>query len=275
MNANVRILRLVKSGPERSAFDSGEVDAVLDPATRTALLLPAAQRAMMLAGAQPGNSLLAALPRQDYQRMLEDLEPVNLIHGEVLYQPGERLRHVYFPGDAHVSILLVIDKADALEVGLVGREGMVGISLALGVENSTVRALVQGGGTALRMKASAFRDELARSPALQREVYRYAAAKLAQARQAAACNRFHRVEGRLAGWLLMTRDRVGSDHFHLTHEFLAHTLGVRRAGITTAAAQLQRGKLIRYARGHISILDGSGLAAAACSCYEIVRNLAR
>jgi CRP-like cAMP-binding protein len=272
---NGRILRLVKSGPERRALDSGEIDAVLDPTTRTAHLLPDAQRALMLGGAQPANSLLAALPRQDYERMRAELEPVNLVYGEVLYEPGERVRHVYFPGDAHVSLLVVVDKANALEVGLVGREGMVGMSLALGVEDSPVRELVQGSGTALRMKAAAFLEELARCAPLQREVYRYAYAKLAQARQTAACNRFHQVEARLARWLLMTRDRVRTDHFHLTHEFLADMLGVRRAGVTNAAVTLQRRKLIRYRRGNISILDRNGLAAAACSCYEIVRKLAR
>ena len=272
---NGRILRLVKSGAERRALESGEIDAVLDPATRTAHLLPDAQRALMLGGAQPANSLLAALPRQDYERMRDELEPVNLVYGEVLYEPGERVRHVYFPGDVHVSLLVVLDRSSALEVGLVGREGMIGMPLALGVEECPVRALVQGSGTALRMKAAAFREELARSAPLQREVYRYAHAKLVQARQTAACNRFHEVQARLARWLLMTRDRVGSDHFHLTHEFLADMLGVRRAGVTTAATILQRKKLISYRRGHISVLDRAGLAAAACPCYGVVRSLAR
>ena len=272
---NPRVLKLVKGGAERRALDSGEIDAVLDPATRTAHLLPDAQRALMRGAGQPANSLLAALPRQDYERMRAELEPVNLVYGEVLYEPGERVRHVYFPGDAHVSLLSVIENGKALEVGLVGREGMVGMSLALGVEDSPVRALVQGSGTALRMKAAAFREELSRCAPLARETYRYAYDKLAQARQTAACNRFHQVEARLARWLLMTRDRVRSDHFHLTHEFLADMLGVRRAGVTNAATSLQRKKLIRYRRGHISVLDRGGLAAAACPCYEVVRSLTR
>ena len=271
---NGRILRLVKSGPERRALDSGEIDAVLDRRTRTALLLPEAQRALILAGAQPPNHLLAALPREDYQRLLPELEPVNLIYGEVLFEPGERLRHAYFPGDAHVSLLTVLEKGKALEVSLVGREGMVGVPLALGVDDSPVRALVQGSGTALRMKAAAFREELARSAPLQREVHRYAYAKLTQARQTAACNRFHEVEARLARWLLMTRDRVRSDHFHLTHEFLADMLGVRRAGVTNAATSLQRRKLIRYRRGHIRILDLEGLQNTACECYQTVKSQA-
>ena len=272
---NGRILRLVKSGPERQALDSGEIDAVLDPATRTAHLLPEAQRALMQGGAQPVNSLLAALPRQDYERMRAELEPVNLVYGEVLHESGERVRHAYFPGDAHVSLQVVMDPLNALEVGLVGREGLVGIELALGIEDSLVRALVQGGGTALRMNAAAFREELARSAPLAGEVHRFAYVKLAQARQAAACNRFHQVDARLATWLLMTRDRVRSDHFHLTHEFLADMLGVRRAGVTKAAASLQRKKLISYRRGHINVLDRGGLAAAACACYAIVSKLAR
>jgi CRP-like cAMP-binding protein len=271
--AHSRILRLVQSGPERQAIDAGQVDAVLDPASGTALLLPDARRALALAGRQIPNSLLAALPRQDYQRLLLELEPVMLTYGEVLYQSGERIRHVYFPGECHVSLLVAVEDK-ALEVCLVGREGMVGIGLAMGVEESPVRALVQGSGTALRMKAGPFRDALAGCPALQRELYRYAYAKLAQARQTAACNRFHSVAARLARWLLMTQDRVRADHFHLTHEFLADMLGVRRAGVTGAAANLQRRKLIEYVRGDITILDRRGLAATACPCYEIVRKLA-
>jgi CRP-like cAMP-binding protein len=152
---------------------------------------------------------------------------------------------------------------------------MVGMSLALGMEDADVRAVVQGSGTALRMKTGAFREEFAHCAALQRELYRYAYVKLAQARQTAACNRFHQTEARLARWLLMTHDRVRSDHFHLTHEFLADMLGVRRAGVTYAATTLQRRKFISYRRGNITILNRDGLAAAACPCYEIIRKLAR
>jgi len=272
--ANGRILRLVKSGPEREALESGQVDAVLDPETGTAFLLPDAERALSAAGGPIANSLLAALPREDYRSLLGELEPVMLTSGEVLYEPGERIRHVYFPGDAQVSLLIVMPDRKALEVGLVGREGMVGIPLVLGAEVSSVRVLVQGSGSALRMKAASFRDALGRCLALRRELYRYAYAKLGQARQTAACNRFHQVEARLAGWLLLTRDRVRSDQFHLTHEFVAATLGIRRVGVTNAAGALQRRKLISYRRGNIRILDRKGLKAASCGCYEIVRNLA-
>jgi CRP-like cAMP-binding protein len=268
------ILRLVKDGPERRALDAGEVDAVIDAGSGNVVLLPLARRALALAASQAANNLLAALPRQDYQRMLAEMDPVTLTYGEVLCQPGQRVRQVYFPSDAHVSILVVVESGKALEVGLVGREGMVGIGLALGVEYSSVRALVQGGGTALRMPAGAFLEELARCAPLQRELHRYAYAKLAQARQTAACNRFHPVAARLARWLLMTSDRVRSDHFHLTHEFLADVLGVRRVGVTNAAGDLQRRKLIGYHRGDIAILDRGGLEGASCPCYAIVRNLA-
>jgi len=271
---NGRILRLVKSGPERHAIDSGQVDAVLDAATGKAFLLPDAERALTLARGHIANSLLAALPGEEYRRLLSEFEQVTLTAGEVLYEPGERLRHVYFPNDAHVSLLIVMLDRKALEVGLVGQEGMVGIGLVLGAETSPVRVLVQGSGSALRMKAASFCDALGRCPSLQRELYRYAYAKLLQARQTAACNRFHQVEARLAGWLLLTRDRVRADEFHLTHEILAVALGVRRAGVTNAAIALQRRMLISYQRGNIRILDREGLKGAACACYEIVRNLA-
>jgi len=271
---NGRILRLVKSEPERRAIEAGQVDAVLDAETGTAFLLPDARRALSQAAGNIANSVLAALPSEDYRSLLGELEPVTLTSGEVLYESGERLRHVYFPSDGQVSLLMVMADRKALEVGLVGREGIVGVPLALGADTSPVRALVQGSGSALRMSAAAFCATFASSLPFQREVLRYVFAKLVQARQTAACNRFHQVEARLARWLLLTRDRVRSDQFHLTHEFLADTLGVRRVGVTNAASSLQRRKLISYRRGDIRILDRKGLQAASCSCYEIVRNLA-
>lgn len=219
------------------------------------------------------NGLLAALPRKDYQRLHAALEPVTLTYGEVLYEPGEPIRHVYFPIDSLVSLLTTVEGHKALEVGLVGREGMVGTSLALGTDIAPVRALVQGTGTAMRMSAARFREELRISLPLQGELSRCTHAKLAQARQTAACNRFHVLEARLAHWLLTTRDRVGSDRFLLTQEFLANTLGVLRVAVTKAAGNLQQRKLIRYSRGKIRILDRKGLEGAACGCYRIVRNI--
>jgi CRP-like cAMP-binding protein len=264
----------VKSGPERLAIESGQVDAVLDAATGKAVLLPDARRALLPPPGRIANSLLAALPGEEYRSLLGELEFVALTVGEVLYEPGDRIRHVYFPNDAHVSLRVVMRDRKALEVGLVGQEGMVGIALALGAELSPVRVLVQGSGSALRMKAASFGGALGRCPALQRELHRYAYAKLIQARQTAECNRFHEVEARLAGWLLLTRDRVRADQFHVTHELLAETLGVRRSGVSNAAAALQQRKLISYRRGDIRILDRKGLQAASCGCYEIVRSLA-
>lgn len=219
------------------------------------------------------NSLLAALPRKSYQRLLPGLTHVDLVFGDVLYDAGDAIHDVYFPSQSLISLLTVVEGHLALEVGLVGREGMVGFPLALGVGISPVRALVQGGGPALRMNAARFNKELRSSPPLQRELYRYVHAMMAQISQTAACNRFHIVEARLARWLLMTRDRVCSTEFRMTQEFLSHMLGVRRVGVTEAASALQRQNLIEYSRGNIKILDDLGLEAASCSCYEAVRDM--
>jgi CRP-like cAMP-binding protein len=219
------------------------------------------------------NSLLAAVPRKAYRSLLAGLEPVTLTFGEVLYEPGETIRHVYFPGASLVSLLTLADGHLALEVGLIGREGMVGIPLVLGHSASSVRALVQGTGTALRMASPRFRDEFRSCAPLQRELYRYVHALMAQISQTAACNRFHVVETRLARWLLMTHDRVKSDQFRMTHEFLGHMLGVRRVGVTRAAQALQTRDLIRYSRGDITVLDRAGLELAACECYKVVKDM--
>ncbi len=219
------------------------------------------------------NSLLAALPHKDYQQLRPGLEPVTLTFADIIYEPEAPIRHVYFPSDSLISLLTVVEGHLALEVGLIGREGILGVSLALGISVSPVRALVQGTGSALRMKASQFLRELRRSPAMQREIFLYTHTLMAQITQTAACNRFHVVEARLARWLLMTRDRVQSDEFRLTQEFLAHMLGVRRVGVTKAASALQRQGLIRYSRGNIRILDRKRLEAASCSCYGIVKDM--
>lgn len=225
----------------------------------------------MAAALAPVNSLLAVLPRRDYRRLLTGLERVELTFGEVLYQPGEMIRHVYFPNDSLVSLLTLVEGRLALEVGLVGSEGMVGVPLALGVSTTSVRALVQGSGTAMRMDASLFRSLLPRCIPLQRALHRYADLLMSQVTQTAACNRFHVVEARLARWLLMTRDRVRLKQFRLTQEFLANMLGVQRVGVTRAAGDLKRRNLITYSRGTIRIIDPGGLQAAACGCYEAVR----
>jgi CRP-like cAMP-binding protein len=227
---------------------------------------------MTISGQPVGNRVLAGISSKDYGS-LDQLEPVLLRFGQILYEAGGRIRHVYFPIDCLVSLLTAVDKRRTLEVGMVGNEGMTGMPFILGMGVSGVRALVQGGGHALRMPAAPFRIEFDRNEPLRQALFRYTYALMAQISQTAACNRFHEAEARLARWLLMTRERVGSDEFRLTHEFLAHMLGLRREGVTEAATALKRRGLIDYRRGKIQILDAKGLKASACSCYQVIRTV--
>lgn len=221
------------------------------------------------------NRLLAALPKRDYQRLSRYLEPVALPLRQVLYEPGDTIRHVYFPLSGVISLLTTVGPNKAAEVAVVGREGVVGESTTLGINVSQVRALVQGEGAALRIESSRLRREFETNGLWFRELFRFSNALMGQAAQTAACNRFHTVEARLARWLLATRDRVNSRHIDLTQEFLSMMLGVRRVGITGAAKNLQKLRLITYSRGHIQLLDPARLEAAACPCYGVVKEIYR
>lgn len=218
-----------------------------------------------------GNLLVDALPVAEREHLAPLFERVHVEVGAVLYEPGAPMRYIYFPDDAVVSLLAVAGGRMTLEVGLVGREGMLGATVPLGHGESQVRAVVQREGSVNRIEAARFREEFAHNPHLQALLHRYTDTLLAQAIQIAVCSRFHVLEARLARSLLVTRDRLGSDKFHLTHEFLAHALGVRRVGVTKAASALQAQGLINYSRGNIEILDPAGLAAVSCKCYEIVK----
>ncbi|WP_029525386.1 Crp/Fnr family transcriptional regulator [Polaromonas glacialis] len=213
------------------------------------------------------NHLIEMLPVADRSRLLALCEPVELVLSEVLCEPGKPTRHVYFPTQGYISLVALVDGSPGVEVGMVGREGMLGAQLVLGVATVPLHALVQGQGTAWRIATAPFKRELARSAALRRGLNRYLYVLMAQQASSAACLRFHLIGQRLARWLLMSQDRAHSDSFHLTHEFLAYMLGMRRVGITAAASALQRDGLIEYHRGEITVLDRSGLEAAACSCY--------
>ena len=217
------------------------------------------------------NRLLATLPRKEYRRLLPGLEPVTLAFGDVLFEPGDRLSHVYFPDNSIISLLSAVEDRELLEVGIVGNEGTAGLPVFLGVNRSRSRGLVQGAGDALRMQAAALREDVRGGGPLHDLLLRYTHSLLTQISQSAACYRFHQVNSRLARWLLMTHDRVEGDEFRLTQEFLSHMLGVRREQVTLAAGALQKQKLIAYSRGHIRVLDRAGLEAASCKCYEAIR----
>jgi CRP-like cAMP-binding protein len=219
----------------------------------------------------PRNRLPAVLPPDDLARLRPWFEAVELPFRQVLHVPGKPIEAVYFPETGYVSMLAYMEDGDAAEVGLAGYEGMVGLPVLLGADHDDIEALVQSPGTALRMDAQAFREELERMPAFRTLLLRYALVHHGQVARTAACNGRHHVDQRLARWLLMAHDRRQKDEFPMTHEFLSLMLGVRRAGITVAAGALQKAGFIRYDRGRIEVTDRPSLESVACECYGIVR----
>ncbi len=218
------------------------------------------------------NRLLAALPNKVKARLEPNLERVSLPFKEVLYESRELIEYLYFPINAVVSVLTIVEEYTLAEVGLVGNEGMVGLSVFLGIEATPFKAIVQVPGEAMRMRADVFKDSVNLDNPLHGLLLRYTHALMFQISQSAACNPHHSVEERCCRWLLMTRDRVQSDQFPLTHEFLSQMLGVRRASITVVAGRLQKAELIRYSRGQMTILDSLGLEAVSCQCYRLVKD---
>lgn len=218
------------------------------------------------------NRLLATLPIRDRRRLISNSEKVELVVGDRLCSPEELLLYAHFPLEGIVSSEIPVEDHASLQVELVGFEGMVGLPLVLGVDVGTLHGNVQCAGVSVRLTASAFRRELALSRALRETLGRYTYVLRAQLAETAACNSFHLLEARLARWLLMTLDRVNSNEFHLTHEILAKMLGVRRVGITNAAGQLQRRRLVHYSRGHITILNRDGLQKVSCRCYQSAKD---
>jgi CRP-like cAMP-binding protein len=215
--------------------------------------------------------LIEGLPSKQRKQLLNGCEPVDLVFGHVLHEANQPIRHVYFPLSGFISLVTTLDGHQPLEMGLIGNEGVLGATLALGVSQAPMRAVVQGSGSALRISSQLFKEQLLSSPALLRVLKSYLYVVIAQLSQSAACTHFHEIEPRLARWLLMTHDRAHADHFHLTHEFLADMLGVRRSGVSIAAALLQARGLISYSRGEINILDRAGLELAACECYAALQ----
>ena len=215
--------------------------------------------------------MLAALPAAEWARWLPHLEPVDLDLGRVLYESGATLSHVYFPTTAIVSLLYVMEDGASAEIGVVGYEGLVGVSLFMGGESTPSRAVVQSAGKGWRMPSAALKDEFSRSSAVLHLLLRYTQALITQMAQTAVCNRHHTLDQQLCRWLLLSLDRLEGNVLVMTQELIANMLGVRREGVTEAALSLQEAGLIRYARGRITVLDRPRLEARSCECYAVVK----
>ena len=226
---------------------------------------------MTLAANPRQNRLLAALPEAEWVRWLPQLELVDMPLGKVLYEPGNRLAHVYFPTDSIVSLLYVMEDGGSAEIAMVGLEGLVGISLFMGGESTPSRAVVQSAGHAFRLKARLMMQEFNRAGPVLHLLLRYTQALITQMSQTAVCNRHHSLDQQLCRWLLLSLDRLPSNEIFMTQELIANMLGVRREGVTEAAGRLQKAGLIRYQRGRITVLDRPGLEQRTCECYAVVK----
>ncbi len=224
------------------------------------------------AGNDSLNNLLAALPKAEYQRMLPNFRPAELVYETNVYELNRAISDVYFPLSGIISLLGAVDERSTTEVGIVGREGMVGLPIFLGVKISRVRAVVQGSGEALKMTAGDFQDECRRGGALNQILCRFANSMMVQISQSAVCFRFHLIEQRLARWLLMTGDRMESDHLNVTQDFLSNMLGVRREAVNRATRSLERSGIVANSRGTVRVMDRAGLKKAACICYSVIRD---
>jgi CRP-like cAMP-binding protein len=226
----------------------------------------------MLDSAEPRNNhLLAALPESEWQRWQQFLEKVEMPLGQVLYEAGATLTHVYFPTTSIVSLLYVMENGASAEIAVVGNEGLVGISLFMGGESTPSRAVVQSAGHGLRLKAQLMKDEFDRAGPVLHLLLRYTQALITQMSQTAVCNRHHSLDQQLCRWLLLSLDRLRANELAMTQELIANMLGVRREGVTEAALKLQQAGLISYARGHITVLDRAGLEQRTCECYAVVK----
>jgi CRP-like cAMP-binding protein len=217
------------------------------------------------------NHLLAALPADEYARILPNLELVPMPLGEALYESGSQMRHVYFPTTAIISLLYVMEDGASAEIAIVGNEGVVGVSLFMGGETTTSRAVVQSAGHGYRLKAPLLKAEFFHAGPMQRLLLRYTQALLTQMAQTAVCNRHHSLDQQLCRWLLLSLDRLRSSDLVMTQELIANMLGVRREGVTEAAGNLQKAGLIQYSRGKITVVDRPALEARVCECYQVVK----
>ncbi len=220
----------------------------------------------------PTNHLLSTLPKEDYERLIPDLEYVTFALGEVIYESGEHQHYVYFPTTSIISLLYTMETGMTAEMGLIGNDGVVGVALFMGGDTAPNRAAVQIAGGALKMEARILQREFQMGGAFQLMLLRYAQALMIQISQTAVCNRLHSLEQRLCRWLLLSHDRVQSDNLAMTQEFIANMLGSRREGVTAAAGRLQDERIITYHRGQITILNRAGLETQVCECYEVVKN---